>query len=96
MTSHDLNNMPFRTLISASQLQQLLASDQPVMVFDCSFDLMQPDAADRLFSDQHIPGAVQAHLDRNLSATYQAEAVNGGRHPLPRREALAAWLSKVC
>ncbi len=86
---------PFTTLISAVQLQQLLAGGQPVRVFDCSFDLMQPAAADDLFANRHIAGAVQAHLDRNLSAQTAADAVNGGRHPLPKREIFAAWLSEV-
>ena len=85
----------FTTLISAAQLQTLQASGAPLMVFDCSFELMQPDAADRLFAEQHIAGAVQAHLDRHLSAKDPADAVNGGRHPLPRREVFAAWLASV-
>ena len=65
------------------------------MVFDCSFELMNPDAADRLYAQGHIAGAVQAHLDRNLSAPSPSKAVNGGRHPLPRREIFAEWLSDV-
>jgi thiosulfate/3-mercaptopyruvate sulfurtransferase len=47
--------------------------------------------ADVLFDTVHIEGAQQAHLDRNLS-THGATALNGGRHPLPARETVAAWL----
>ena len=34
--------MPYTTLISVPELQSLLHSGQPLMVFDCSFDLTQP------------------------------------------------------
>ena len=83
---------PYTTLISVAQLQALQASGAPLKVFDCSSELMQPEAADRLYAQVHIAGAVQAHLDRNLSAQNAEEAVNGGRHPLPRREIFAEWL----
>ena len=85
----------YTTLITVEQLEALQASGAPLMVFDCSFELMNPDAADRLYAQGHIAGAVQAHLDRNLSAPSPSEAVNGGRHPLPRREVFAEWLSDV-
>ncbi len=86
---------PYTTLITVEQLKFLQASGTPLMVFDCSFELMNPEAADRLYAQGHIAGAVQAHLDRNLSAPSPSDAVNGGRHPLPRREVFAAWLSDV-
>ena len=38
-------SMTYTTLISASQLQSLMASGQPLMVFDCSFDLGDPALA---------------------------------------------------
>ena len=82
-------------LISAAELQQLQAQGTPVAVIDCSFDLMKPEAADALFAEVHIAGAQQAHLDRDLSAKDAADAVNGGRHPLPRRERVASWLGRI-
>ena len=81
-------------LISALELQGLQAARTPLVVFDCSFDLMKPEEADRLFETEHVAGARQAHLDRDLSTHDGALAVNGGRHPLPRREAVAAWLGR--
>ncbi len=87
-----MSTPPYTTLISVEQLQALQASGTPTRVFDCSFELMNPEAADRLYAQGHIAGAVQAHLDRHLSAQTSADAVNGGRHPLPRRETFAAWL----
>jgi len=86
----------FTTLISADQLLALIQTDQPLMVFDCSFDLMKPDAGDQQFAEAHIPGAVRANLDQHLSAAHGAPtAASGGRHPLPAREAFAAWLASV-
>ena len=66
------------------------------MVFDCSFDLAQPEAGVGMFEEVHIAGAVYAHLDHALSAKGERSvtgAASGGRHPLPPREAFAAWLS---
>jgi thiosulfate/3-mercaptopyruvate sulfurtransferase len=85
----------YSTLISASQLQTLMASGQPLMVFDCSFELMQPAAGDAQYLEQHLAGAVRADLDRHLSAKGAPDAASGGRHPLPSRERFAAWLGSV-
>lgn len=85
----------YSLLITAEQLQELRRSGAPVAVLDCSFDLMNPDAADALFATEHIADAQQAHLDRNLSAQDAGEAVNGGRHPLPRRDIVAQWLGSL-
>ncbi|MDO9145633.1 sulfurtransferase [Rhodoferax sp.] len=85
----------YSTLISAPQLQTLMASGQPLMVFDCSFELMQPTGGDTQYLEQHLMGAVRADLDRHLSAKGAPDAASGGRHPLPAREAFAAWLGSV-
>jgi thiosulfate/3-mercaptopyruvate sulfurtransferase len=68
------------------------------MVFDCSFDLMNPQAGPQMFEQAHIPGAVYANLDTALSAKgapYPGGAASGGRHPLPTRESFAKWLGSV-
>ena len=85
----------YTTLISADQLQHLLRGHKPCMVFDCSFELMKPAEGDQQYERVHIAGAVRADLDRHLSAKDATQAVNGGRHPLPRRELFAAWLASV-
>lgn len=87
--------MDYTTLISAEQLQALMQGDRPLMVFDCSFDLMKPASGDLQFHEAHIPGAVRADLDRHLSAKNDPAAASGGRHPLPARAAFAAWLGSV-
>ncbi|CAM5790584.1 sulfurtransferase [Ottowia pentelensis] len=85
----------FTHLISVDQLQALQASGAPLMVFDCSFDLADPAKADAMFAQQRIAGSVQAHLDRDLSAHAPQDAVNGGRHPLPKRELFAQTLRRL-
>jgi thiosulfate/3-mercaptopyruvate sulfurtransferase len=87
--------MAYTHLITCAELQDLAARGIAHRVFDCSFDLMKPDAARALFADKHIPGAVLAHLDEHLSAHDTAEAQSGGRHPLPGRAQLRDWLRSV-
>ena len=84
----------YTRLITAEQLAQLQAEGAPLMVFDCSFNLFEPEEADRLFAQSHIAGSQQAHLERNLSAQPGQSAASGGRHPLPTREAFASWLGR--
>ena len=86
--------MNHTTLISVQQLQALMASGQPLKVFDCSFDLSQPALGQQQFLDAHIPGALYASLDGHLSA-HGGPSASGGRHPLPTREAFAQWLTRV-
>lgn len=86
----------YTTLISPQQLTALRSSGQPCMVFDCSFELMDPAAGERQYLESHIPGAVRADLNRHLSANSDAaDAASGGRHPLPSRESFAAWLGSL-
>lgn len=93
------------TLITAEQLMALRDAGARLMVFDCSFDLMNPAAGEEQYRQAHIPGAVYAHLDHALSDkgtpdahghyVPHADAASGGRHPLPSREKFAVWLSSV-
>ncbi|WP_082497567.1 sulfurtransferase [Pseudorhodoferax sp. Leaf267] len=98
----------YTTLISVPQLQELQRSGQRHMLFDCSFELMRPQAGALAYAASHIPGAVHADLDRHLSAKHGAPGAggtltaheadtpaSGGRHPLPNREKFAIWLSSV-
>ncbi len=85
----------FTHLISVDQLKAFQAGGAPLLVFDCSFDLADPAKADAMFAEQHIAGSVQAHLDRDLSTHQPQDAVNGGRHPLPKRELFAQTLRRL-
>ncbi|MBF5003448.1 sulfurtransferase [Diaphorobacter caeni] len=99
----------YTTLIQVSELQSLIDSGAPFMVFDCSFDLANPAQGDSQYLESHIPGAVRADLDRNLSAKHGSpgadgkiivaddadKPASGGRHPLPNRERFAMWLCEI-
>jgi thiosulfate/3-mercaptopyruvate sulfurtransferase len=85
----------YTLLINAPQLQNLLSRGTPCAVLDCSFDLMKPELAGGFFADERIAGALPADLDKNLSTHEAGLAVNGGRHPLPQREAVARWLGSL-
>ena len=100
--------MNHTTLIAAEQLQALIKSGQPLRIFDCSFELMQPHAGRQHYLESHIPGAIYADLETDLSAKHGAPGAHGvlmaagadapasgGRHPLPNRERFATWLSSV-
>lgn len=79
------------TLIKADELAQLPADD--VLIVDCRFDLTDPAAAEQGFLEGHIPGAVYASLDRDLS-DLSRQSLGLGRHPLPLETAFAALLSR--
>ena len=99
----------YTTLISVEQTQALQQAGAALMIFDCTFALMQPEAGAAEYRDAHIPGAVYANLDTDLSAPHGApssdgtvlvandegEPSSGGRHPLPSREKFASWLSSI-
>lgn len=85
----------YTTLVSVPQLHALAASGAPLLVFDCSFDLMQAAAGEQQYLQAHIPGAVYADLNHHLSAKGAPDAASGGRHPLPAREKFAAWLGSM-
>ena len=79
--------MSHSTLISAAELQRLLADGVPCVLLDCGFDLADPAACERAFAAGHLPGARYAHLDRDLAG---AKTGRNGRHPLPECTAFAA------
>lgn len=86
----------YLNLISPPQLTDLRSSGQTCMIFDCSFDLMDPRAGERQYLQAHIPGAVRADLNQHLSVNPNAtDAASGGRHPLPSRASFANWLGNV-
>jgi len=81
--------MEFTTLIEADALRTLPASAD-LLIIDCRFDLADPSAGERAYAQAHIPGALYAHLDRDLSGPLGPAT---GRHPLPDPVAFAEILS---
>lgn len=80
--------MPYQTLISASQLSDLL-EQEGCLVFDCRFNLADVESGRKAYAEAHIPGAIYAHLDEHLSSPITSDS---GRHPLPDMQQLLQWL----
>lgn len=84
--------MTYTTLISTADLAKNLPNANWVII-DCRFDLAQPDAGRQAYQHNHIPGALYAHLDADLSGPIIAGQTS--RHPLPTidklTETLSAW-----
>jgi|SRR5690348_10639365 len=76
-------------LIDANALADL--PPESLLVVDCRFALADPGQGEREFLEAHIPGAVYASLDRDLSDLSKQGL---GRHPLPEPEAFAQTLSR--
>jgi thiosulfate/3-mercaptopyruvate sulfurtransferase len=81
--------MPYKTLISAAQLQAEFIAGTPLLVLDCGFDLSDTGAGERAYAAAHLPLARYVHLDRDLSAP---KTGRNGRHPLPSRD---VWAGRV-
>lgn len=61
-----------------------------VVVVDCRFNLLQPEAGRAAYLQGHVPGAFYADLDRDLASPRGPET---GRHPLPDPEQLRLLFS---
>ncbi|TLY78704.1 MAG: sulfurtransferase [Gammaproteobacteria bacterium] len=73
------------TLIEPTELATRLA-DPSWAILDCRFELAQPQWGASAYAAGHIPHALYAHLDEDLSGPVAAST---GRHPLPEINALA-------
>ncbi len=78
-----------KSLLDTAGLRALLDANADLCTLDCRFDLSRPDLGEQQYRQGHVPGAVHAHLDRDLAGPTTGA---NGRHPLPDREALAARL----
>src|SRR5207237_63186 len=78
----------FKQLVSTAELAAHLDRWR---VFDCRHDLAKPQLGGEQYGEAHIPGALFASLDRDLSAL---KTGSNGRHPLPDPDAFADWLSR--
>jgi thiosulfate/3-mercaptopyruvate sulfurtransferase len=80
--------LAFKQLVSTAELAARLHRWR---VFDCRHDLAKPDLGGEQYREAHIPGALFASLDRDLSAPKTGK---NGRHPLPDPNAFADWLGR--
>ena len=78
-------------LISAEELGSIIGA-AGLRIVDCRFQLPDPDAGRRDYLEGHIPGAVYADLDLDLSGPVRPDS---GRHPLPGPDDFAATLGRL-
>ena len=82
--------MAFTILIDASELVLHIGNENWAVV-DCRFSLDDTERGRRDYMEAHIPGAVYAHLDSDLSGAKIPGKT--GRHPLPEIQSFAETLS---
>jgi thiosulfate/3-mercaptopyruvate sulfurtransferase len=83
--------MEWTTLVSAEELAGVIGR-RDLALIDARFGMGDPAQGERDYAAGHLPGAIYAHLDRDLSDhTRQGH----GRHPLPDASAfcmrLGSW-----
>jgi|SRR5579862_5719270 len=78
------------TLIEPAELAAHM-SDTDWAVLDCRSELARPEWGATAYAEAHLPNAIYAHLDHDLSGPVTSTS---GRHPLPRVDAFAATLSR--
>lgn len=84
--------MSYVTLISSAELAMLYETSRcPLLVADCRFELADTARGEQAWVEAHLPNAVYAHLDRDLS---DLSKTGLGRHPLPDPESFAALLAR--
>jgi thiosulfate/3-mercaptopyruvate sulfurtransferase len=83
--------LPYTTLITAADLLPHLGEAEWA-IFDCRFTLGDPARGERDYHEAHIPGAIYAHMNRDLSGPVVPGQT--GRHPLPDPAGFAARLSR--
>jgi len=80
----------FSNLIQPSELAPHLG-DPRWAILDCRFYLVEPSKGEAEYEEEHLPGAVYAHLDRDLSGPRTGK---NGRHPMPSVEAMVERFSR--
>jgi thiosulfate/3-mercaptopyruvate sulfurtransferase len=80
----------YTTLIEPQELAERY-DDPDWVIVDCRFELGRPEWGAGAYAQGHVPHAIYAHLDRDLSSPVTPTS---GRHPLPTKESLVATLSR--
>lgn len=79
----------YTTLIDPKTLHAHI-NDPNWVIIDCSFDVLRKEQGFMDYQESHLPNAIYAHLDNDLSAP---KTPSSGRHPLPDIAAISAKLS---
>jgi thiosulfate/3-mercaptopyruvate sulfurtransferase len=84
----------YTTLIEPTELLREAGANAAAadwVVVDCRFDLAKPDWGAAAYAAGHVPNALYAHLDHDLSGPLSPAT---GRHPLPSMVRLAETLGR--
>ncbi|MEX2586723.1 MAG: sulfurtransferase [Actinomycetota bacterium] len=87
-----MDSSRFQTLISPNGLAARMPASDWVLV-DCRFVLGQPDAGRLAYLNEHLPGAVYADLEKQLSGPVVAGRT--GRHPLPPKSSIVSTMRQL-
>ncbi len=79
----------FSNLIQPSELAPHLG-DPLWAIVDCRFYLVEPGKGEAEYEMEHLPGAIYAHLDRDLAGPKSGK---NGRHPMPNVGTMAERFS---
>lgn len=91
--------MAWTTLVRPQELARAMKpsarndrAPMDILVLDVRYSLQDPEAGPKAYREGHIPGALHAHVDRDLSSPI---GPGTGRHPLPDpnqfRQKASAW-----
>jgi thiosulfate/3-mercaptopyruvate sulfurtransferase len=83
--------MAFTTLVDTADVAAHL-DDANVVIVDCRYKLSDESWGANQYLASHVPGAVYAHLDSDLSGKTTGR---NGRHPLPSAEMLARTFGRL-
>ena len=91
-----MGRSPWTTIVDVEGLSEALrwsklGEAMPLAILDCRHTLADPEEGARRHAAGHIPGAVHAHIDRDLSAPVKPGT---GRHPLPDVDAFIETCSR--
>jgi thiosulfate/3-mercaptopyruvate sulfurtransferase len=81
----------YQTVIDVESLHARLR-DPSLVIIDTRFNLFDVDEGHAAYFEAHIPGAVYADLDKDLSGP---PLTDRGRHPLPSPQALETLFSRL-
>ena len=87
-----MNGVPQSIVSAAWVREQLAAGDSRLVLVDVRADLADPAWGRARYLEGHLPGAVFADTDRDLSAP---KTGTNGRHPLPTVERMAEVFGRL-
>ena len=83
------HELPFWDCVVEASVLHPHLGDADLCILDCRYDLARPTLGLEQYQAGHLPGALHANLDHDLSGPKEP---GSGRHPLPDPSVLAGRL----